>query len=377
MNLKHIKNVTETQAEIRLFDTIGAGRSTGSEIAEEIAWLIDHQDVKEILVRINSGGGSMIEGFGIFSALHNAKKKGVKVNVSIEGLAASMAGIIAMVGDKITMVDFGVLMIHDPNMGGSEPNEKQQEILNKLKNSAVKIMSNRTGISADDISEMMSEETWLEADEALAKGFIDEIESTTIDNIEKEAAQMEFLEICMSLSKKVTKPNMKNILSHFNLTEGTQEDVLAAIDKIESKASELEKENSGLIETITSHNDEIAKKDVEIASLGERILASDKNIVKTLFNEAVKAGKIKKDSVEGLIETCGSDSVLAEKLINSVVVPAVNVITNFIKKTDGTAPVEMGFREMEKSDPKKLENIKATNPELYKEVYLNEYKTEY
>jgi ATP-dependent protease ClpP protease subunit len=384
MDFKHIKNLTETQAEIRLFDTIGAAGSTGSEIADEIAWLVDHQEVKEILVRINSGGGSMVEGFGIFSALHNAKTKGVTVNVSIEGLAASMAGIIAMVGDHISMIDFGLLMIHDPHLGGAEPNEKQAEILEKFKSSAVTITANRTGISAEEISDLMTAETWLDADEAKAKGFIDEIVTSDIESKKKEEQHMSFMDVAMSLSIKTNPNKMENVKNHFDLdAKASEEDVINKITDIENKAKELESQNKELTEAVANHADEIeakdkslVEKDQEISDLGDRIKKSNESIIKTMIKNAVEAGKIKKDSEESFVEMCGSDVSFAEKLLNAIPDAKVNVLKDFIDPTKKPVENELSFRELEKSNPEKLEEIKKNDPEKYKAMYLNEYGVE-
>ena len=132
MDYKHIK-MANGKAELFLYNEIGGHGSTASDIASEIQWLASFGESSEILVHINSVGGSMIEGFGIFSALQNAKKEhAMIVNVQIDGLAASMASFIAMVGDSITIVDFGQIMIHDPSFGGGTPTPKEQAILDKL-----------------------------------------------------------------------------------------------------------------------------------------------------------------------------------------------------------------------------------------------------
>ena len=167
---KYITNVSKDKAEINLFDEIGNGGISGQAFADEIQMLNDF-GVKEIHVNINSPGGSIIEGFSIFSAILNSE---AKVHTHIVGIAASMAGVIAMAGHTITMVDFGKLMIHNPS-GSSDPDNKEQNALDSLKDSLLVIFKNRTNKSKTELSDIMDNETWLNAKDALSGGFIDEI----------------------------------------------------------------------------------------------------------------------------------------------------------------------------------------------------------
>ena len=151
-----IKNVSKDVAEINLFDEIGMGGISGQQFADEIQMLNDF-GVKEIHININSPGGSIIEGFSIFSAIMNSE---AEVHTHIVGIAASMAGVIAMAGVKITMVDFGKLMIHNPS-GSKDPDEKEQNALDSLKDSLLVIFKNRTNKSKAELSDIMDSETWL------------------------------------------------------------------------------------------------------------------------------------------------------------------------------------------------------------------------
>jgi len=105
-----IKNVTKDAAEINLFDEVGEDGISGQRFADEMQMLVDF-GVKEINININSPGGSIMDGFSIFHAITNSK---ATVNTNIVGVAASMAGIFALAGDHVTIVDFGKIMIHDP-----------------------------------------------------------------------------------------------------------------------------------------------------------------------------------------------------------------------------------------------------------------------
>ena len=170
---KYIRNVTKKGADIFLFDDIGMGGISGQEFANEIKMLNDF-GVEQIDIHINSGGGDVIEGFSIFAAMTNSEATIHTIN---EGIAGSMGGIILLGGDKISMVDFSKVMIH--NVSGSEnPDENEQKAIDALQDSLVTILTNRTNKTKSEITEMMNVETWLNAKEALEAGFIDEIISS-------------------------------------------------------------------------------------------------------------------------------------------------------------------------------------------------------
>jgi len=137
-----------------------------------------------LVVRINSGGGYVFEGLAIYNFL-----KGLAANVTviIDGLAASMASGIAMAGDVVRMPANGLMMIHNPwdlSIGDADQLRKDAAVLDKVKDSLISIYADKTGLDTGTISDMMAAETWLNAEEALAGGFIDDIiDEVSIENL--------------------------------------------------------------------------------------------------------------------------------------------------------------------------------------------------
>lgn len=149
-------------------------------------------DIEEILVRINSPGGAVFDGIAIYNALkfHKATKE-----VIVEGLAASAASFIAMVGDTITMGRGAMMMIHNPwtiAMGDADDMRQCADMLEKVCDSLIDIYEDRTAIDRDEIKSMLDAETWLTAKAAVEKGFADEWEDDEEDDEEasKEAARI-------------------------------------------------------------------------------------------------------------------------------------------------------------------------------------------
>lgn len=129
----------------------------------------------DIQVIINSPGGDCFAAAMIFSML---KEYPGNVHVKIDSLAASAASVIAMAGDKVSINPVGMMMIHDPSMiagGNTRDFEKAIDVLNEVKESIINAYMMKSGLSHKKISELMSEETWMNAKKAKELGFVDEI----------------------------------------------------------------------------------------------------------------------------------------------------------------------------------------------------------
>lgn len=140
-------------------------------------------DVGEIIVHINSGGGDVFAANVIYNLLRD---HGAKIVTVIDGLCASAATIIALAGDEIKMPRNSFFMIHNPAMalfGESEDLRKAAELLDKVKNTIMQNYIDKTGLSEEEVSQMMNDTTWLTAEEAHEKGFIDEIIDQQIEEI--------------------------------------------------------------------------------------------------------------------------------------------------------------------------------------------------
>lgn len=130
-------------------------------------------DVKTLHVHINSYGGHVSAGSAIYSIL---KQHQAKVVVHVDGFALSAASVVAMAGDTVIMPGNSMLMIHNPTirvMGDSRDLRKEADVLDKTRDSMIAAYNGKTGISRDELIRMLDDETWMTADEAVAKGFAD------------------------------------------------------------------------------------------------------------------------------------------------------------------------------------------------------------
>jgi ATP-dependent Clp endopeptidase proteolytic subunit ClpP len=157
---------------ISIHSDIGYGGINAAEFSAQL----DTIRSSTIHISINSNGGDVATGFAIYNML--ARKKAHKI-VTIEGLAASMASVIAMAGDQIVMPSNAMMMIHNPwgsIAGGAEQIESFSEALRRMQANIVETYRKRTKLPADKIQAMMDAETWLTASEAVELGFADEVE---------------------------------------------------------------------------------------------------------------------------------------------------------------------------------------------------------
>jgi len=260
MSFLHITNQSETTADINLFSTIENG--SGQSFVNELNFL-DSLGLENINVRINSTGGKVFEGFGIVSAIRNAKTQITTIN---EGIAASTAGWVLASGAKRKAVDFSQTMTHNPSFSGDiENTPEQKSMLKSIKQSLMTIFTNNTGLESSEIDDMMNKTTFMTAKEALKNGIIDEIISTK-RKIKNSISPTDLLNLVNNNFEEKPKTIKMNLLSnHLNLnSESNEESVLNAIKANETLSKEIleteenaHKETKETLETVQNELKEL------------------------------------------------------------------------------------------------------------------------
>lgn len=172
-----IRNSSPTEAEIIIYAGIGqdywgdGSMISAKQFSDALKKIGD--TVKNINVRISSGGGDVFEGVAIYNRLkqHKAKK-----TVYIDGLAASIASIIALAGDEIIMGEGAMYMIHLPwtfAIGNRTDLDNTVNRLLDVEEQMLGIYARKTGLDRSEIRAMLEAETWFDAKEAIEKGFVD------------------------------------------------------------------------------------------------------------------------------------------------------------------------------------------------------------
>lgn len=165
---------TGKTGEVWLYDVIGDSwdGTTAKGFAEDLKAL---GAVDTLRVYINSPGGSVFDGVAIHNQLrrHRARKE-----VVIDGIAASIASVVAMAGDEIAIASNGMMMIHNPwtfAAGFASDLRKTADTLDTIRETLLATYVARTGRASAEIGAMMDEETWMDGMETVAQGFADRV----------------------------------------------------------------------------------------------------------------------------------------------------------------------------------------------------------
>ena len=170
------------KGEMYIYDEISRWGISADSFSKEMRAL---GGVEEIDFYVNSPGGSVFDGIAICNqiARHPARAK----NIHIDGIAASIASVIIMAGTSIKAAANATVMIHDPfgvMAGTAEGMRKMANALDLTRGQILDTYVQRTKGDREELSNWMTEETWMNAETALARGFVDEI----TDAVEIEAS---------------------------------------------------------------------------------------------------------------------------------------------------------------------------------------------
>lgn len=178
-----VKGVVSSDDDAEVYQFFGYSTVTPSDISVAL----QNAAGSNITVEINSPGGDVFAGSEIFTALKSYQGN---VEVNIVGLAASAASIIAMAGDTVKISPTAQLMIHRAStvsQGNSDVLASDLAGLNSTDQAIVNVYQEKTGMDSQDIYRMMSQETWINAQDAVKQGFADEVmfakQPATVANI--------------------------------------------------------------------------------------------------------------------------------------------------------------------------------------------------
>lgn len=166
-----MKANADGNAEILIYEDIGAGWFGGVSAKQFAADLKALGKVSTINVRINSYGGEVFDGLAIY---RNLVDHPAEIITHVDGIAASIASVVAMAGNEIRMAEAGRMMIHEAwgvAIGPAGELRAQADVLDGLTGSTRDIYAGRTRQDPAAVLKMMKDETWMDAKEAVAKGF--------------------------------------------------------------------------------------------------------------------------------------------------------------------------------------------------------------
>lgn len=170
---------SEDEATVSIYDEIGMWGITAADFNREFKAITG----KIVNVEINSPGGSVFDGIAIYNMLIASGKT---INMKVMGVAASIASLILMAGNKIVMPANAMVLVHSPKggmFGTAEEMRDMADVLDKVKASLVGVYMKRTGKTEEEVTALLAKDTWMTAAEAKAAGFADEV----IDAVDAKA----------------------------------------------------------------------------------------------------------------------------------------------------------------------------------------------
>lgn len=297
-----MKNEEENSADMILYGTIGSDEwwddICDKTFKEDIANL---GEVENINLHINSPGGSVFAAVAIANTLKNHK---AKVTAYIDGLAASAATIITSACDVVKMPKNALFMIHNPltwAYGNKQELEKTGILLDKVKDSILETyLAKAKDKTKEELSALMDEEKWFNAEEAKEYGFIDEI----VGEMERPQNVNNLLivnSLAFDISKFKNFPNSRPAVSPKNIKDEM------TVEKFKNSYPEIYQEilNQGII----SERKRIQEiEDLDVAGYDEIINTAKFNEPIDAANLALKILNLKKLKNKNTLENIITES---------------------------------------------------------------------
>lgn len=261
------ENRTDTSADLYVYGDITSYEWDESDVS---SWgfkkeLEELGEISELNVHINSYGGETFEGLAIYNLLKQHK---AKVNVYIDGIAASAASIIAMSGDKVYMPKTSIIMIHNCwqwAVGNSKELRKTAEDMDKIAVAYKEAYLAKVNITEEKLDELLDLETYLTADECIEMGFADEIIELKANSSINQNAN-----ICLfKLVNKVKKLEKEKVVV-VDLDEKTAAKMAEKISN-ELKKGSAKEEPQGLLNN-KKNNKPVEKNDTLMVSFFNKFL---------------------------------------------------------------------------------------------------------
>lgn len=274
IKLDFTNKAEEKTMQLKIYDYVGKAEAINTNYIEE--QLKEAKD-KPLDIHINSYGGEVFEGFAIYNMLK--QYKGVKT-VYVDGIAASIASVIAMAGDRVVMSEASMFMIHNASGGAMGTYKELQEVaeaLLKINGVIQDIYLNRVNIDKDKLIELMDNESYLTAKESLEYGFCDEIQEdeqsqAKEENIENKATTINLL--MNQLDQRIATLNqlksLQEISNEFNKDVTSNED--------ENIVSEAVNEDCFNEQEVIDNEDETSK------TTESDTVVKEENALKRFFN---------------------------------------------------------------------------------------------
>ncbi len=359
---KIIATNSSKEVEIRLYGEI---EQYSDNSARNLSYELQNLGSKyeRINLHVHSGGGDVFEGLAIFNAIRNSK---VPVYTYVDGMAASMASVVILAGEKVFMSKNSFLMIHQPYFSGGGGNAKELKQKAELLEKVIETLSNhyieRNPDLASKIKEWMSEgDHWITALEAKELGLIDEIveTKTALKPLENFKA-MQTSEVYnyfiddLNTNSNEQQEKMENKLKLRLVALGLALSIDASDTEFGTAIEKALKENADLKTKIKELEEAAKNKDQQEL---DQLLEVSKN----------KLSKNQIDALREMAKTSGIEAI--RKFIKEV--PERKPIMDKLKTNSENQNQDWDW--FQENDPKTLQKMDEENPEAFNQLYKEKY----
>jgi len=360
----HVVNMAS--GEITLYGYIGTDTQDGE---------VDYKSFKSdftalaakgaVTLRINSGGGSMIEGMAMYDLIKNSQ---AQVTGIVEGMAASMAGVLLQACDKRIMTANSRLMIHRAKAGAVGDADAMESMGNLLRQEEDKIVAAFVASTGKEETEVRGwlqsgKDMWLTAKQAKDLNLVDEIAPAAIKAVlpknvtEAEAVAIYNKHLTIEPIKETMKKPILNLLNKFEVSHTLTEE-----------SSDQDFQNT-VEAALTAKADKIKELEGVISN-------QKKQQITAVLDNAVKVGKIGADNKAAWEKVLEADFEHGSKALESMTakIDVNKVINQGNGNSDRNPRADWSIRDWETKDPKGLVKMKNETPEVYNTLFDEFYK---
>lgn len=338
-------------ARILLYGDVGDGQRVDS--ARVVAELMSISGrVNKIAVHINSKGGDVFSGIAIYNAL---KSIPAEVSIYIDGVAASIAAIIALCGKPLYMSRHAKLMLHAVSggaWGNADELRKTADMIEELQNELANMIANRCKLTANEIVTTYFDgaDHWISANEAQHMNLIDGI-----------------------YDMDATPPSESTTEELYNFINQYKQEDMALIDDIKKMPAFAGKSDEEIVASVREHAnsatlvDSLKKANEQYK---ERIAILEAKEVAAILDQAVAEGKITQEQKATYANLMKSDRENTEALLASMPKKQLR-IDDYIGGASGNDYSNKTWDQLDKSG--QLPDLKASNPALFAQKYEEKF----
>lgn len=237
MNRYYSLTVKPEKAVVTIYGDITSYPWDESDVsAYNLSKQLEGVDADVIEVYINSYGGEVAEGLAIYNAL---KRHSAKVVTYVDGFACSIASVIAMAGEERHMYPTSLMLIHNAwttAAGNANELRKVADDLEIMTGSVKKAYQEHCNVEDAELQQLLDNESWITAEDALEKGFITKIADEPTSSKQSASARSEIQKLIMNFNQNKTENNANEA---FNALSESLEGIISKLDNLASMFNEI------------------------------------------------------------------------------------------------------------------------------------------